>query len=84
MTIEEFLIQYALGSLTDKMICEIADDINAPKEILAILSTDKDRFVRCWVAHNPNTPKEVLEKLSTDKDNEVSVLAHANSYRHTD
>ena len=42
--------------------CRVADNPNTPKEVLKILSKDKDRNVRAW---------EVLTKLSTDKDNVV-------------
>ena len=66
MTIKEFKIQYALGTLSYDMRYELAKDKKTPKEILTILSTDKNRHVRYWVAENPNTPKEVLKVLSTD------------------
>ena len=67
MTIKEFEIQYALGTLTDDMKLKLACNKRTSKKILTILSTDKWR-VRCCVAGNPNTPKEVLVKLSTDED----------------
>ena len=38
------------------------------KEALAVLSTDKDIYVRYYVAGNPNTPEKVLTVLSTDQD----------------
>jgi len=71
MTIKEFKVQLALGSLTDDMKYNIADNPNVPPEILTILSTDKDDSVRCRVAYNINTPEEVLTILSMDKDSDV-------------
>ena len=41
------------------------------KEALAVLSTDKDIYVRCYVAQNSNTPAKVLAVLSTDQDADV-------------
>ena len=35
-------------------------------ELIKVLSTDKDYYVRCYVARNPNTPVEVLKVLSID------------------
>ena len=66
MTIKEFEIQLALGTLTYDMKCDLAENPNTPKEVLTILSTDKNRYVRHRVADNLNTPKEVLKKLSKD------------------
>ena len=71
MTIKEFEIQYALGTLTDGIKLKLAGNNRTSKKILTILSTDKDDHIRWWVAENPNAPKEVLTKLSTDKDNYV-------------
>ena len=71
MTIKEFDIQYALGSLTYIIKRDLAYNPNTPKEILIILSKDEDWFVRCRVVQNPNTPKEILTRLSTDKDSSV-------------
>ena len=68
MTIKEFEIQYALGSLTDDMKYKLASNKRTSKKILTILSTDEDWRIRSYVAENPNTPVKVLEKLSTDKD----------------
>ena len=68
MTTKEFKIQLALGSLSYDMKIELARNLNTPKEVLAILSKDKNEWVRCMVAANPNAPKEVLTILSTDKD----------------
>ena len=68
MTIKELEIQLALGSLSDDMKLELANNPNTPKEVLKKLSTDEDWYVRWNVVRNPNTPKEVLIKLSTDED----------------
>ena len=67
MTIKEFEIQLALGSLTNDMKYDLANNPNTPKEILTKLATDKNYYVRYRVARNPNTSVEVLTKLSTDK-----------------
>jgi len=68
MTIKEFKIQIALGTLLwiDKV--RLANNKRTSKEILSILSTDEDDHIRWSVTHNPNTSKEVLKKLSKDKD----------------
>ena len=68
MTIKEFEIQLALGSLTDEMKYKLARNPNTPKEVLTILSKDESWGIRYWIADNLNTPKEVLKKLSKDKD----------------
>ena len=78
MTIKEFEIQLALGLLTDEMKLKVAKNLNTPKEVLTILSTDKYWLVRCWVAFNPNTPKEALTKLSIDEDWQVKKYAIEN------
>ena len=71
MTIKEFEIQLALGSLTDEMKYDLAYNKRTSKEVLTILSKDKDWVVRYDVANNPNTPTEVLTKLSRDEDRNV-------------
>lgn len=68
MTLKEFKIQYALGTLDKKTLVEMADDPNTFVEILKILSKDKDEGVRQSVASNHNCPIEILESLSKDKD----------------
>ena len=68
MTIKEFKVQYALGTLTWQMKTELVNNPNTPVEILTKLSKDKDSYIRYWVAENPNTPKEVLERLLHDED----------------
>ena len=42
MTIKEFEMQLALGSLTNDMKIELAYNSNTPKKILSMLSKDKD------------------------------------------
>ena len=71
MTIKEFEIQYALGTLSLNMKIKLANNPNTPKEILKILATDKDGWIRYYIAGNPNTSKEILTKLSTDKGAEI-------------
>lgn len=67
MTIKEFEIQYALGTLTWNMKMRLVRNQRTSKKILTILSTDKNWSVRCWIAFSPNTPVEILTILSTDK-----------------
>ena len=67
MTTKEIKIQLALGTLTDDMKIELAENKRTSKEVLTKLSTDKDWWVRCRVADNPKTTKEVLTILSKDK-----------------
>ena len=55
MTVKEFKIQYALGSLSYNMKLKLAKNPNTPKKILIILSKDEDWYVRSYVADNPNT-----------------------------
>ena len=71
MTIKEFDIQNALGSLSDNIKYKLANNPNIPVEVLTKLSTDKDYSVRWRVAENSNTPKEILAKLSTDENSNV-------------
>jgi len=75
MTIKEFEIQYALGSMSHKMLMRLAGFHKTSKEILIILSKDPAVGVRYWAALNPNTPKESLEILSKDKERYVKYEA---------
>ena len=68
MTIKEFEIQLALGSLSYNDKVNLARNLRTSKKILTILSKDKNWYVRCDTANNPNTPIEILTKLSKDKD----------------
>ena len=45
MTTKEFKIQYALGTLSDKIKWNLAKNPNTPKEILKILAKDKYVFI---------------------------------------
>ena len=78
MTVKEFKIQYALGSLSNEMKKKLAEDLKTSKEILTILSKDKHWSVRYSVARNPNTLVEVHRKLSKDENwfvrNNVCIL----------
>ena len=75
MTVKEFKIQYALGSLPFQMKLNLAKNLNTPKKILSILSKNKYWYIRFWVAMNLNTPKEILTILLRDKDQTVSSRA---------
>ena len=68
MTIKEFKIQEALGLLTYSMLAKLAYSPDTSKEVLTILSTDKNWGVRHWAFTNPNYPtlKEDYEKTSTN------------------
>lgn len=68
MSVKEFKIQYALGSLTDDMKVTIAHDPRTPTTVLIILSNDHYVGVRTNVAGNINTPMDILKKLSKDGD----------------
>jgi len=69
MTIKEFEIQLALGTLSEDDKYRMARSIKTSKKILAILATDERWWVRCWIAGNPDTPVNVLKILATDEDN---------------
>ena len=81
MTIKEFEIQLASGTLSYSMKIELVENKRTSKKILTILSKDKDkdRRVRYWVADNSNTPKEALTILSKDEDNSVRYRVANNS-----
>jgi len=61
MTVKEFRIQYALGSLSTDNLKELAKNKRTAKKILTILSTNEDLFVVCGVAANPNTPARAIK-----------------------
>ena len=63
MTIREFTVQYALGTLDFRALRNIASDKRTSKKILTILSKDENNIVRYYVAKNPNTPKEIKDKI---------------------
>jgi len=66
MTIKEFEIQYALGSMSDTCRVNLAIHKRTAKKILTILSTNEYWYVRCQVAGNLNTPVKILVALSKD------------------
>ena len=65
MTIKEFEIQVALGTLTNDMLMKLALKSTSTK-ILTKLSKTKDFSIIIRIAHNPNTPKHILRRLSKD------------------
>ena len=77
MTIKEFKIQNALGSLSHRMLMSIADNLDTSKKILKVLSKDKSAGVRWCVAINFKTPEDILKVLSKDKDLYVRYEAKA-------
>ncbi len=81
MTVKEFEIQYALGSLSYITKIRLVLDFNTPEEMLTILSREACFRIRLGVADNPNTFKEILETLSKDKDAEVRNVARINLLR---
>ena len=84
MTIKEFEIQLALGTLTYNMKIDLACNPNTPEKVLTILSTDKYWCVRYDIAENPNTPKRILTKLLADEDWAVRKIAIHQSQRGVD
>src|SRR5271157_2230566 len=61
-----------------KILGLIARSPNAPLEILAKLSQDKNMSVRVYVADNPNTSSEILAQLSQDSSKDVRVCVAQN------
>jgi len=82
MTIKEFRIQYALGTLSLDDKIDIANTATTSKGILTILSRNKNWLVRCCIADNINTPKEILVKLSKDKNSYVRKGVYNNNKTH--
>ena len=78
MTIKEFEIQLALGTLSAGQKWELANNPNTPVDILTLLSNDKSWFVKSWAAKNPNTPIDMLTILSKDEDDYVRCCANRN------
>ncbi|KKM03238.1 hypothetical protein LCGC14_1776460 [marine sediment metagenome] len=64
MTIKEFKIQLALGSLTYTALRALATSPKTHKKILDKLSTDEEWNVRVAVASNINTPLDVLKNMT--------------------
>jgi len=77
MTVKEFEIQYALGSLSRKLKLELAFSKRTSKTILGILSKDRKWIVKYWIACNTNTPTKILKKLDASSDG----LIHATAYQ---
>lgn len=78
MTLKEFKIQYALGSLSDTYRVNLAIHKRTAKKILIMLSTDKYWYVRCQVAGNLNTPLKILVALSKDTHASVRIYVRDN------
>jgi len=79
LTVKEFRVQYALGSLSCIDLEKLAKRIGTPRKILTILSKDKERYVKYGVATNIHTPMNILTKLSTDKDYMIQNCVAQNS-----
>ena len=77
MTIKEFEIQLALGTLTNDMKLDLALKSTSTK-VLTKLSKTKDLLIIIRIAHNPNTPKHILRRLSRDKLESIKHFARAN------
>lgn len=70
-----------LGEETDDtwMIrCGVAENRNAPIDILTKLADDENMLVRISVASNPNTPLDIINKLLMDKHEWVRWSAEKN------
>ena len=84
MTIKEFKIQYALGSLTRCMLLKLARDHNTDKEILTFLiKTDLKPVIKHWyykyfAVKNSNTSKETLQWALTYSRSEL-IRKHASA-----
>ena len=64
-----------MGDWTDKS--GIAENPNAPIEILVKLSKNRCPDIKLKVAKNPNTPTEVLVKLIKYNKNNRDIIAEA-------
>ncbi len=73
LTVKEFKIQLALGSISQVMKEALVDYNSGStfKGILTILSNDKDWVIRAGVALHENTPIRILKKLSKDSEDQV-------------
>lgn len=71
MTIKEFEIQVALGSLSYDEMIDLADNSKTPQKILTELAKNSDWYVRHRTMDNFNTPKRTLTKLAEDEHLEV-------------
>ena len=71
LTIKEFKIQYALGSLSASTRGDLVRSLDTQAEILETLLVDVRWGVRYLLAKNPNAPIRVLKILRTDNDRMV-------------
>jgi len=81
MTLKEFEMQSALGSLPNTVKREMAENSNTPINILVRLSVGRNKYIRRRVAMNPNIhnmPEEDLIKLSNDKNYAVRLQVASN------
>ena len=60
MTIKEFKIQLAVGSLPYHVRSEWAKNLDTPIDILQLLCDDKKSNVRYIIIHNSNTTEAIL------------------------
>ena len=67
MKLKEFKIQYALGTIAIDKLQDMAACVDTSKQILTILSTDVNEYIRECVGYNKNTPIKVLAKLAKDE-----------------
>jgi len=67
MTVREFKVQYALGTLSQDKIMRLAKNISTARGILTILSRSEDQRIRCCVAKNINLRFKDLMRLREDK-----------------
>ena len=73
MTVKEFKIQCALGTLSEDDRWQLAFDKHTAKGILAIIAKDHAWRIRRFVAHNANTSFKVLMALAKDEDVDVKI-----------
>jgi len=79
MTVKEFKMQTALGTLSYANKIKLAYARRTPKKVLAILSNDISWCVKEGIATNRNTPVKILEKLSKDENEWIRFNAKNNS-----
>jgi len=73
MTLKEFEYQYALGSMSNGALRKLAEETTS-KEILTILSTNKDWNIKMRVSRNKHTPKEISEELLSHEEIVIRIL----------
>jgi len=66
MTLKEFKMQYALGTLSYKDKLNLSQSSYTCKKILEILSKDNSLSIRYNVTRNSNVPASVLNTLITE------------------